>query len=322
MLLDKLGRPLRVLRLSLTDRCNLRCSFCMPPDGNYRFLPGRALLKAEEIEKLVKAFARLGVKKVRLTGGEPLLRADLEEVVKVVVGTEGIEDVALTTNGVGLKKRLSSLKEAGLKRITVSLHSLDPEKNARIVNRKVNLKEVLKAVEEAKEMGFTVKVNAVVVRGLNDDEVVSLARYFKEKGVVLRFIEFMDVGTVNGWSREKVVSAEEILRKMRKAFSFRRLPGKPGDTAVNFAYEDGGTFGIVASVSMPFCRSCDRIRLSADGKLYTCLFAEEGHPLKGVKEPEERIAEVWRKREDRYSELRFLSEKRPAKRVEMFKVGG
>ncbi|NPB06622.1 MAG: GTP 3',8-cyclase MoaA [Aquificae bacterium] len=320
MLKDKLGRPLRVLRLSLTDRCNLRCSFCMPPGKRYEFLPSRRLMSPEKIERLVKAFVTLGVKKVRLTGGEPLLRPDLEEVVERLARLEGLNDLALTTNGVNLENRLESLKKAGLKRITFSLHSLRPERNAVIVNRPVDPLRLVETMEEAKKMGFTVKVNAVVVRGLNDDEVEELAAFFKRKKITLRFIEFMDVGTVNRWSLEKVVTAKEIITRLRRVFNFKPLPRKPSDTALNFVYDDGTSFGVVASVSMPFCRGCDRARVSADGKLYTCLFAERGTPLNGSLT--ETVERVWRERTDRYSELRLLNGLNRSQKVEMYRVGG
>ncbi len=320
MLLDRLGRPLRVLRLSLTDRCNFRCSFCMPPDREYRFLSRRELLTPEEIEKLVRAFVKLGVRKVRLTGGEPLLRKDLEEIVERISRIEGLRDVALTTNGYGLAKRLEDLKKAGLKRITVSIHSLDPSRNARIVNRYVDPFSVLEAAQMAREMGFTVKVNCVVVRGLNDDGIVPMAAYFKNRGITLRFIEFMDVGTLNDWRWEKVVSAEEILSRLAGHFSFYELPRAPEDTALRYRYTDNGAeFGIVASVTRPFCRGCDRIRVSADGKIYTCLFSSEEKPL-SLTSPEESIVRAWTQREDRYSELRWKLRKE--RKVEMFKVGG
>jgi len=320
MLLDKLGRPLKVLRISLTDRCNLRCNFCMPPGKEYNFLPKKQLLTLGEIEEYVKIFAKLGVKKVRLTGGEPLLRKDLEEIIKSISKIKRIEDIALTTNGVFLKDRLNSLKEAGLKRITVSVHSLNEEKNQKLVNRKVNLKEVLEAIAEAKELGFKVKVNSVIIRGFNDEEIINLAKFFKNLGVTLRFIEYMDVGTLNDWEFSKVVTAEEILNILKEEFNFYPLPKKPEDTSLNFVYEDGNKFGIIAPVTKPFCKGCNRIRLSADGKLYTCLFSDLGHDLRNAKDKEEFIKEVWRYREDRYSELRWKLRKE--KKVEMFKVGG
>ncbi|RUM30929.1 MAG: GTP 3',8-cyclase MoaA [Aquifex sp.] len=320
MLLDKLNRPLRVLRISLTDKCNLRCNFCMPPGKEYHFLTKKEVLTSEEIEEYVKIFAYLGVRKVRLTGGEPLLRKDLEEIIQKISKVEGIKDIALTTNGVFLKERLRTLKEAGLKRITVSIHSLNPKKNEKLVNRKVNLGEVFEAILEAKELGFKVKVNSVIIRGFNDDEIIDLARFFKNLGVTLRFIEYMDVGTVNDWDLSKVVSADEILNILKKEFKFYPLPKKPEDTSLNFVYEDGNQFGIIASVTKPFCRGCDRIRLSADGKLYTCLFSEKGHDLRNAFDKESFVKRLWQSREDRYSELRYQMKRE--RKVEMFKVGG
>ncbi|HIQ49433.1 MAG TPA: GTP 3',8-cyclase MoaA [Aquifex aeolicus] len=321
MLLDKLNRPLRVLRISLTDRCNLRCNFCMPPDKDYNFLKRNELMSPEEIEGIVKTFAKLGVRKIRLTGGEPLLRKDLEEIIERVAKVEGIEDVALTTNGVFLRQRLRGLKDAGLKRITVSIHSLNPKKNRLIVNRDVNLYEVLEAIEEARDLGFKVKVNSVIIRGYNDDEIIKLADYFKRKKITLRFIEYMDVGTINNWSYKKVVSADEILYRLSKRFYFYQLPKKPEDTALRFRYEDDNVeFGIIASVTKPFCNGCDRIRLSADGKIFTCLFSDKGYKIPKERDLEEFIKEIWGNREDRYSELRNKIYRK--RKVEMFKVGG
>ncbi len=323
MLRDRLNRPLEVLRISITDRCNLRCSFCMPPDYTYNFLPKRELLTPEEIEEIVKVFANLGVKKVRLTGGEPTLRSDLEEIILRISKVKGIRDVALTTNGYLLRDRLKDLKDAGLKRITFSVHSLNEEKNARIVNRRVDIGKVLETIDEAKALGFTVKVNSVVVRGVNDDEILNLASYFKERRITLRFIEFMDVGTLNGWDYSKVFSADEILNVISKRYKFVELGRKESDTALRFRYvDDKVEFGIIASVTKPFCRGCNRIRLSADGKIYTCLFSSEGHDIRREKGIEERIREIWLRREDRYSELRKLMREKRVNKVEMFKVGG
>ncbi|WP_461828826.1 GTP 3',8-cyclase MoaA [Aquifex sp.] len=323
MLRDKLGRPLEALRISLTDRCNFRCSFCMPPGRRYNFLPKSDLLSPNEIEEIVKVFAKLGVKKVRLTGGEPTLREDLEEIVDRIRRIEGIQDIALTTNGYLLEDRLKALKEVGLKRITFSVHSLNPEVNERIVNRKINLFRVLRAIDEAKALGFKVKVNAVIIRGVNEGEILPLAEYFKKRKVVIRFIEFMDVGTLNDWDYEKVVSAEEILRTIREKYEVEELGREEKDTALRYRYTDDGVeFGIIASVTKPFCRGCNRIRLSADGKVYTCLFASEGHDIRSGKSLEEKIREIWINREDRYSELRKILRERKNEKVEMFKVGG
>ena len=323
MLRDKLGRPLEVLRISLTDRCNFRCSFCMPPEHKYNFLSKKELLSAEDIEEIVKTFAKLGVKKVRLTGGEPTLREDLEEIVERISKTKGIQDLALTTNGYLLSDRLEALREAGLKRITFSVHSLNPEVNEKIVNRKVDLFKVLETIDRAKELGFKVKVNAVIIRGLNEDEILPLAEYFKKKGIVIRFIEFMDVGTLNGWDYDKVVSAEEILKTIKEKYEVEELGREEKDTALRYRYADDSVeFGIIASVTKPFCRGCNRIRLSADGKVYTCLFSSEGHDIKNEENLEDKIRKIWMNREDRYSELRKIMREKTRKKVEMFKVGG
>ena len=295
----------------------------MPPGHKYNFLPKKELISPTEIERIVKVFANLGVKKVRLTGGEPTLREDLEEIVERISNVEGIKDIALTTNGYLLKERLKALKEAGLKRITFSVHSLNPEMNEKIVNRKVDLFRVLEAIDEAKAMGFKVKVNAVIIRGVNEGEILSLAEYFKRRKITLRFIEFMDVGTLNGWDYDKVVSADEILNTIKSRYKILELGREEKDTALRFKYADDGVeFGIIASVTKPFCRGCNRIRLSADGKIYTCLFSSEGHDIRHEQNLEERIKEIWSKREDRYSELRKLLREERGKKVEMFKIGG
>ena len=295
----------------------------MPPEYKYNFLPKKELLSVEEIERIVKTFAKLGVKKVRLTGGEPTLREDLEEIIRRISRIEGIKDIALTTNGYLIEDRLKSLKEAGLKRITFSIHSLNPEINEKIVNRKVDISKVLKAVDEAKALGLKVKVNSVIVRGLNESEILPLAEYFKKKKITLRFIEFMDVGTLNGWDYDKVVPAEEILNIIKTKYEVVELGREERDTALRFKYADDGVeFGLIASVTKPFCRGCNRIRLSADGKVYTCLFSSEGHNIRDEERLEERIKEIWRSREDRYSELRKLLREERSRKVEMFKVGG
>ncbi len=323
MLRDKLGRPLEVLRISLTDRCNFRCSFCMPPEHKYNFLSKKELLSAEDIEEIVKTFAKLGVKKVRLTGGEPTLREDLEEIVERISKTKGIQDLALTTNGYLLSDRLEALREAGLKRITFSVHSLNGEVNKRIVNRNINLNRVLESIDEALSLGFKVKVNSVIIRGLNDTEILPLAEYFKRKRITLRFIEFMDVGTLNDWDYDKVVSADQILETIKSRYRIIELGKEISDTALRFKYADDGVeFGIIASVTKPFCRGCNRIRLSADGKVYTCLFSSVGHDLKKEISLEEAIQRIWVNREDRYSELRKIMREKTREKVEMFKVGG
>lgn len=295
----------------------------MPPEYKYNFLPKEGLLSPEEIERIVRAFVKLGVKKVRLTGGEPTLREDLEEIIKRISRIEGIKDIALTTNGYLIEDRLKPLKEAGLKRITFSIHSLNPKINEKIINRKVDISKVLKAVDESKTLGLKVKVNSVIIRGLNESEILPLAEYFKKKKITLRFIEFMDVGTLNGWDYDKVVPAEEMLSIIKTKYEVVELEREEKDTALRFKYTDDGVeFGLIASVTKPFCRGCNRIRLSADGKVYTCLFSSEGHNIRHEERLEERIKEIWRSREDRYSELRKLLREERNKKVEMFKVGG
>ncbi len=295
----------------------------MPPGYKYNFLPKSKLLSPEEIERIVRVFAKLGVRKVRLTGGEPTLREDLEEIVERISRIEEIKDLALTTNGYLLRGRLQTLKKRGLGRITFSVHSLNPEINEKIVNRKVDLFRILRTIDEAKAMGFKVKVNAVIVRGVNEGEIIPLAEYFKRRKITLRFIEFMDVGTLNDWDYNKVVSAKEILSIIRTKYNFIELGRQKRDTTLKFKYTDDGVeFGIIASVTKPFCRGCNRVRLSADGKVYTCLFSSRGHDLKSVNDLEETIKKIWKNREDRYSELRKIIRERRSDKVEMFKVGG
>ncbi len=321
MLRDKLGRPLEVLRISVIDKCNFRCIFCMPPDKEYNFLKSSELLTPEEIESIVKDFTKVGVKKIRITGGEPLLRRDLEEIIERISKIKEVKDIALTTNGNLIINRLESLKKAGLKRITFSIHSLDNEKNKKIINRSVNLEEILHAINYAKSLGVKVKVNTVLIKGFNDSEILNIAEYFKKKRITVRFIEFMDVGTLNGWALDKVITAEEILNEIKKKYEIVELGKDIKETALRYVYKDDGVeFGIIASVSKPFCRGCNRARLSADGKLYTCLFSDRGHDIRSVKNKKEYIEKIWKKRDDRYSELRF--QERRKRKVEMFKVGG
>ncbi len=325
---DKLGRPLTDLRVSVTDRCNFRCFYCMPPWAEVEFLPREEILSFEEIARVVRILKRLGLKKVRITGGEPLLRTGIEKLV-AMVKEAGIEDVALTTNGYLLPERAKALKEAGLKRVTVSLPTLKEEKFKKI-SKGAELERVILGIEKAKRAGLEpVKVNTVVVKGFNEEEILDIAEFCRERGLFLKFIEFMDVGTLNGWSPDKVVTAEEILKKLSSRYSLEPL-GKenPSETALVFRYRDTGLkVGIIASVTKPFCRDCSRLRLSADGKVYTCLFASEGADLKSLLrggasdgEIEAFFRNVWTSREDRYSEVRWSFEN--PKKVEMFRVGG
>jgi len=337
---DLLGRPLTDLRVSVTDRCSLRCGFCMPGDREYEFLQRAELLTYEETARLVRIFTGLGVSKVRLTGGEPLLRRDLHRLVALLAATPGIDDLALTTNGLLLARDAAALREAGLARVTVSLHSLRPETFDRLSGSHGHLPAVLAGIEAAAAAGLVpIKVNAVVMRGVNDDEVAELARFFKRPGFVLRFIEYMDVGTVNGWQPGGVVSAEEIVAKVGAELPLEPAPRRNAhDVALRFRYRDGqgegdGELGVIASVSQPFCGDCSRARLTADGRLFACLFASVGldlkTPLRAGESDDElqaRIAAFWGRRADRYSEERAerlaAGHGVPPSRVEMYRIGG
>lgn len=311
---DVFGRRIRDLRVSVTDRCNFRCGYCMPPDRDYDFLSRDELLSFEEITRLVRLFADLGAVKVRITGGEPLLRPNLEELLDRLSGVEGIRDLAMTTNGYLLSRHADTLREAGLDRVTVSLDALDEETFADMANRDFGLDEALEGIRAAREAGLEpVKVNMVVQRGRNDDQVMEMARRFKGTGVILRFIEYMDVGTLNGWQVDDVVPSRELVERINAELPLVPV-GKhyPGEVADRYRYVDGsGEIGFISSVSQPFCGSCTRARLSASGELYTCLFGTRGHDLReplrsGARDEEltERVRQVWSARRDRYSEQR------------------
>ncbi len=333
---DRLSRPLRDLRISVTDRCNLRCPYCMPASvfgEHHAFLPKDELLSFEEITRLVTIFARAGVTKIRITGGEPLLRRDLPTLVAGIVVIPGIEDIALTTNGLKLPEQARALAEAGLRRVTVSLDSLDEAVLKEMSGRPVAPAAVLDGIRSAEDAGLRpIKINCVAVRGLNEAGIVDLARHFKGSGHVLRFIEFMDVGTLNDWNREQVVPAAEIVRRIDEVFPLEAVdPAYRGEVAARYRYKDGsGEIGIISSVTAPFCGDCTRARLTSDGRLLTCLFAETGPSLRdllrsGATDDElyERVAGIWSDRTDRYSELR--AEQRPAggrPKIEMYQVGG
>jgi cyclic pyranopterin phosphate synthase len=332
---DLLGRRLRDLRISVTDRCNFRCVYCMPRDvfgKDFQFMQRSALLSFEEIERVATAFAAQGVEKLRLTGGEPLLRRDLEKLVEKLVRIDGITDVALTTNGALLAKKAQSLADAGLTRVTVSLDSLDDDTFKAVNDVSFPVDRVLEGIDAALAAGLApVKVNMVVKRGLNDRDVVPMARYFRDKpGTILRFIEFMDVGNTNGWRLEDVVSAAEIVEQISAEQPLEPIaPLYPGEVANRFRYSDGtGEIGVIASVTQPFCGGCTRVRISAEGKLFTCLFAAKGHDLRelirnGASDAELRdsIAGVWTRRADRYSEIR-TADTLTRERVEMSHIGG
>jgi GTP 3',8-cyclase len=330
---DTLARPVRDLRISVTDRCNFRCVYCMPKEvygRSYRFLERRELLTFEEIERLSRVFASLGIEKIRLTGGEPLLRRELERLVEMLGAIPGV-DLTLTTNGSLLPQKARALAEAGLRRVTVSLDSLDDQVFRAMNDADVPVERVLAGIEAAAAAGLSpVKVNMVVKRGVNEDSVLSMARYFRGSGHILRFIEYMDVGHTNGWRLDDVVSAAEIVAAIDAELPLEPIePNYAGEVARRYRYRDGsGEIGVIASVTEPFCGACTRARLSAEGRLYTCLFATEGHDLRalvrgGASESElaERIGGVWRARGDRYSELRS-AETADLPRIEMSYIGG
>jgi GTP 3',8-cyclase len=319
--LDRLDRPLRDLRISVTDRCNLRCRYCMPREvygPSFRFLPRAELLSFEEIARLASVFAGLGVRKLRLTGGEPLLRRDLERLVAMLREIDGIEEIAMTTNGVLLAERAYALTQAGLTRVTVSLDALEDEVLARIADAPLSARAVLAGIDAAADAGLEpIKVNMVVRRGFNERCVVEMAERFRHTPIVLRFIEYMDVGSSNGWRVEEVVAAEEILGALAERWPLEALaPAIEGEVATRYRYLDGaGEIGVIHSVSKPFCGGCTRARLSAEGRLFTCLFARSGHDLRGLiragvsdAELEARVGEVWGARTDRYSAERMVSE--------------
>ncbi len=330
---DTLHRPLRDLRISVTDRCNFRCSYCMPKEvfgHGYPFLPKSDLLTFEEIIRLVRIFVQLGVRKVRLTGGEPLLRQDIEQLVAMLAQIPELE-LALTTNGSLLARKAQTLKDAGLQRITISLDSLEDEVFKAMNDVDFPVEQVLESLQIAEQTGFhPIKINMVVIRGVNDHSIVDMARRFHRTPYIVRFIEFMDVGSSNGWRLEDVVPAEEIIQKIHSEMPLEPInPNYPGEVAKRWRYLDGGgEIGVIASVTQPFCRDCTRVRLSARGQLYTCLFATHSHDLRqhlrsGCSDDELRalIAGIWATRNDRYSEIRTAHTSRGNK-AEMFYIGG
>ena len=331
-IVDRLGRPLETLRISITDRCNFRCVYCMPKEvygRDYAFLERTALLSFEEIVRVARVFATLGVRRVRLTGGEPLVRRDVERLVAQLKEIDGLE-LALTTNGALLPQKAQALADAGLDRVTVSLDSVDDAQFRALNDVDFPVQRVLDGIDAAAAAGLPVKVNAVVKRGANDDGIVALAERFRSTGHVLRFIEYMDVGVTNGWRLDDVVSAREVVETISARWPLEPVDAaRPDETARRWRYADGaGEIGVIASVTEPFCGACSRARLSAEGRLYTCLFAARGTDLRGPlrlgasdEELSELLRGVWGRRTDRYSELR-TNDTAALPKVEMSYIGG
>ena len=329
---DRLNRPLRDLRISITDRCNFRCTYCMPKEvfgKDYQFLERTALLSFEEITRLTRAFVRHGVEKIRLTGGEPLIRRNIEQLIGMLAEIPGL-DLTLTTNGSSLVKKAQPLKAAGLQRITVSLDSLDDNVFKAMNDVDFPVAKVLEGIDAAAAAGLKpIKINMVVKRGVNEHSIVPMARYFKQQGHILRFIEFMDVGHTNGWRMDDVVSAREIVAMINKELPLEPAdPNYTGEVAERWRYKDGGgEIGVIASVTQAFCKDCTRARISTEGKLYTCLFATAGHDLRALlrnggsdDELHAAIGNVWSKRADRYSEIRSVKTVKLEK-IEMSYIG-
>ncbi len=335
--IDQLGRPMRDLRLSVIDRCNFRCTYCMPAEEvgpGFPWLGNSERLSFEEMLRLVRQFARLGVEKIRLTGGEPLLRTHLPELIEGLRAIPGIKDIAMTTNGILLSRFAADLKQAGLNRVTVSLDALDETIFRRMNGGFESPDKVLEGIEAAQEAGLKdIKINTVVRRDLNVGEAVPILERFRGSGIIVRFIEYMDVGNVNHWDRDQVVSSVELIEHISKHWNIESIAKRySGEVADRYRFSDGaGEIGFVSSISQPFCRPCNRSRLSADGKLYTCLFATEGYELRSLvrngttdKEIYQTIRSVWEHRKDQYSQLRWggKTKQESKHKIEMFYIGG
>ncbi len=331
---DKLKRPLRDLRISVTDRCNFRCSYCMPREvfgPDYAFLPRQQLLSYEEIVFAARSFASLGVQKIRITGGEPLMRRDLDLLIRMLSDEVGVSDISLTTNGVLLPRSAAKLKKAGLQRINVSLDSLDTERFAKMNGGSAKPEAVIRGIDEAEEAGLQVKINMVAKLGVNEVDILPMVDYFRQRRMTLRFIEFMDVGATNQWRLDDVVPAKRILDIIGKRYAFEPVDAEyRGEVASRYRFLDSGTeFGIISSITQPFCQDCNRARVSAEGKLYTCLFANTGTDLKtvirsGVSQEEftEYVSKIWTRRDDQYSALRNAEASDDPNRIEMSYIGG
>ncbi|MED1564540.1 GTP 3',8-cyclase MoaA [Bacillus paramycoides] len=331
---DSLERPLQDLRISVIDRCNFRCTYCMPAEvfgPDYAFLQEEFLLTFDEIERLARLFISMGVEKIRLTGGEPLLRKDLPKLIARLAKLEGLTDIGLTTNGIHLAKQAKALKEAGLKRVNISLDAIEDHVFQKINGRNVSTKPVLKGIEAAKAAGLEVKVNMVVKKGMNDSQILLMARYFKEQEIQLRFIEFMDVGSTNGWNFEQVITKEQLIEKINRVYPIEPVnPRYFGEVAKLYRYVGSDAeIGFITSVSESFCSSCTRARISADGKFFTCLFATQGTDLRTLLR--ENISDAsllkilqhtWELRKDRYSDERTAESTKKRPKVEMSYIGG
>lgn len=333
---DAVDRPLRDLRISVIDQCNLRCTYCMPKEvfgADFNFLPPDKLLTFDEIERLVKIFASLGVEKIRLTGGEPLLRKDLSSLIEKIVKIEGIQDISLTTNGILLGHYAEQLKNAGLKRVNVSLDSLNQLHYGKMNGRNFPVKRVLQSIEHAAEIGLQIKINMVVQKGINEGDIIPLAKYCFEKNYTLRFIEFMDVGNTNSWSMKHVLPSRVILNTIQNIMPLEPVgPNYRGEVAKRYRYVGSDKeIGFISSITGAFCSTCNRARLSADGKLFTCLFATQGTDLQTIlrnqkisdEEIRETVKEIWKIRKDQYSEQRQTLRKQPTNhKIEMSYIGG
>lgn len=333
--LDKLDRPLKDLRISVTDRCNFRCRYCMPEEifgRDYSFLSNDKILSFDEIERITRIFVSLGVRKLRITGGEPLLRKDLPKLIQRLNEIDGVEDIGLTTNGSLLKKFASDLYKAGLSRVTVSLDSLNEERFSYLNGNRSKVNTVLAGIQAAAEAGMKIKMNMVVQKGKNEQDIVQMAEYFKENKHILRFIEYMDVGNFNGWELGEVVSKQEIVEMIHKVMPLERIEANyPGEVATRYRYVGSEEeIGIISSVTDSFCSSCTRARISAEGKLYTCLFASKGNDLKELlrsgytdEEITNGIRDIWNNRSDRYSDERLSNtNKKAMPKIEMSHIGG
>ena len=336
-LIDDFGRQVNYVRISVTDRCNFRCTYCMPAEifgEKYEFLPRPHILTFEEIERLARLFAAAGVSKLRITGGEPLVRANLPDLIKKLSGIDGIDDIALTTNGYLLAKNALELKEAGLNRLTISLDSIDEDIFKQMSGRPQGPANTLEGIKVASELGFSpIKINVVVQRGVNEHTLVDTARYFRGTGAIVRFIEFMDVGTKNGWELSQVVTSREVIEMIGNEFPLEPVDANyTGEVARRYRYRDGaGEIGFISSVTQPFCGACSRARISAEGQLFTCLFATEGTDLRAAlregasdEDLTALLRRVWGIRDDRYSALRSeATEDLPERpKIEMSYIGG